>query len=77
MEQLISGFLNAAWDDVETTLELDRRYEAQSPEFIVQVQRMLSRILCSLTNNPSRVPNRPSRSEPPPDLDTQLGESLL
>ena len=77
MEQLIGDFLNAAWGDVETQLGLDRRYEAQSLEFIGQVQRMLSRITRCLINNPSRIPNRPSRNEPPPDLDTQLGESLL
>lgn len=77
MEQLIRDFLNAAWGDVETQLGLDRHYEAQSLEFMGQVQRMLSRIARCLSNDPSRIPNRPSRNEPPPDLDTQLGESLL
>jgi hypothetical protein len=77
MEYLIGDFVNAAWEDVETRLGLDRRYESQSLEFTGQVQRMLSRIARCLINNPSRIPNRPSRNEPPPDLDTQLGESLL
>lgn len=77
LEHLIGDFLNAAWGDVETQLGLDRHYETQSLEFIGQIQRMLSRIVRCLSNNPSRIPNRPSRNEPPPDLDTQLGESLL
>lgn len=77
MEQIIDAFVNAAWGDVENQLGLDRRYEALSQEFVGQVHRMLSRIVRSLTNNPSRFPNRPSRKNAPPDLDAQLGESLL
>lgn len=76
-ERLIFGFLEAAWDGVETQLQLNRRDEALSLEFVAQVQRMLSRIATSLLNNLSRFPNRPSRNEPPPDLETRLGESLL
>lgn len=77
LERLISGFVDAAWEIVETQLQLDRRDEAQSLEFDRHVQRMLSRIVGSLLNNPSRFPNRPSRDEPPPDLDTRLSEELL
>ena len=77
MEGLICGFLNAAWDDVEGQLQINRRENARSMEFICQVQRMLNRIVSGLTSNPSRFPNRPSLNEPPLDLDTQLGESLL
>lgn len=76
-EPLICGFVNAVWENVEGQLQLDRRDEAQSLEFIGQVHRMLSHIVRGLFDNPSRFPNRPSRNEPPPDLDTQLGESLL
>jgi len=77
MAQIISGFLNAAWEVVDTQLGLSRRYESQSLEFIGLVHRMLSRIAGSLIDNPSRMLKRPSRNEPPPDLDTQLEESLL
>lgn len=77
MERLIRRFVDAVWEEVECLLQLNRREEAQSLEFIRQSQRMLNRIVSSLLNNPSRFPNRPSRNEPLPDLDTQLGESLL
>jgi hypothetical protein len=77
MERLIRGFVDAAWENVEIQLQLDQREEARSLEFIRHVQRMLSRIVGDLLSNPSRFPNRPSRNEPPPDLDTRLREDLL
>jgi hypothetical protein len=77
MERLIFGFLNAAWDEVEGQLQINRRENAQSLEFRGQIQRMLNRIVTSLISNPSRFPNRPSRNELTLDLDTQLRESLL
>jgi hypothetical protein len=36
----------------------------------------LRRLTNSLINNPSRLPRRPPRKEPPPDIDDLLGESL-
>jgi len=77
MEELMRRFFNAAWEDAEGQLQLNRRDEARSPEFIEQVNEMLNRIVTSLLNNPSRFPNRPSRNEPPPDLDLMLGQNLL
>lgn len=76
-EQLIGDFLNATWEVVESQLGLDRRYEAQPLEFVGQVHRMLARIARGLANDLSRIPNRPSQNKPPPDLDDQLGQSLL
>ena len=77
MEALICRFLDAAWDDVEGQLQINRRENARSMDFIRKVQRMLNRIARGLLNNPSRFPNRPTRNELPLDLDTQLGQSLL
>jgi hypothetical protein len=77
LEELIPAFLHAAWEAVRDHLQLDRREETLSPEFTNQVEGMLDRMLRGLLNNPSRFPSRPPRKEPPPDLDTQLGESLL
>jgi hypothetical protein len=77
MEGLICGFLGAVWDGVEGQLQMNRREDARSPEFDLHVQRMLNRIVSALLKNPSRFPKRPSRTEPPPDLDTLLRESLL
>ncbi len=77
MEVLIREFLQAAWDVVDGQLLLGIRDEDQSLEFNAQISRMLNRITKRLVDNPSRFPNRPSRNESPPDLDTQLGQSLL
>lgn len=77
LEGLIRAFLDAAWDAARDELRLDCRDDARSPEFTSQVEAMLDRILRGLLNNPSRFPSRPPRKDPPPDLDTQLGESLL
>ena len=77
MEELMHGFFNAAWEEAEGQLQLNRRDEARSPEFIEQVNQMLNRIVTSLLNNPSRFPNRPSRNEPPPDLDFMVRQNLL
>ncbi len=77
MEKLVGNFLNAAWEDAENQLGLDRRYEAQSLEFIGQVHQMLSRLARSVSSNRSRIPNRPSQNETPLDLDARLNEPLL
>ena len=77
MECLIRGFLNAAWEDVEGQLQINRREEGRSSKFDGQIEQMLNRIVTGLLNNLSRFPNRPSRNEPPPDLDTLLGEPLV
>lgn len=76
MESLVGAFLDAAWDSVQTQLQLDCREDTLSPEFMSQIQGMLDRIKQSLLNNLSRFPSR-TRREPPPDLDTRLGENLL
>lgn len=77
IEQLICKYLSAAWGGVETQIGLHCHGESQSVEFTQKVQRMLNRIAQRLIENPSRIPNRPQRDERPPDLDTQLSESLL
>ena len=75
-ESLVRGFIDASWECVRDQLQLDRREEALSPDFLSQVQGMLGRISRRLMANPSRFPSCP-RKEPPHDLDTRLGESLL
>ncbi len=77
MKGLIRGFLNAAWEEVESRLQINRRDNARPLEFISEVHRMLKHITRSLLKDQSRFPKRPPGNEPPPDLDTQLGESLL
>jgi hypothetical protein len=76
-EGLIRAFLDAAWDAARDELRLDCREDAQSSNFIKGVEAMLERMVRGLLNNPSRFPARPPRKDPPPDLDTQLGENLL
>ncbi len=76
MESLVRSFIDAAWESVQDQLQLDRREETLSPEFLSRIQGMLDCICRRLLANLSRFPSRP-RKEPPPDLDTRLGESLL
>ena len=78
MERIVHHFLDAAWQEVETNhLQINRREGALSLEFEGQLQRMKNRILSALLKNPSRFPSRPSRNDPPPDLDAQLREPLI
>lgn len=76
MEGLVRSFIDAAWDSVQDQLQLDRREDSPSAEFASQVQDMLDGICRRLQGNLSRFPSR-TRKEPPPDLDSRLGESLL
>jgi hypothetical protein len=76
LNTLVRSFVDAAWDSVRDQLQLDRREDSLPHEFICQIQSMLGCICRRLLGNLSRFPSR-SRKEPPPDLDTRLGESLL
>lgn len=76
-EGLVRAFLKAAWESVANQLQLNRRNGANSPAFVEQIERMLTHIGDCLLKNPSRFPKRPSNGSRPPDLETQLGESLL
>ncbi len=76
MDDLVRAFLEAAWDSARGQLQLDVYEGALSQEFTDQIQSMLDRIGMGLRNNLSRFPSR-TRREPPPDLDTRLGENLL
>ena len=76
MEGLIGAFIDAAWDSAHSQLHLDCREDTPSPEFMSHIQGMLDRIRQRLLNNLSRFPAR-IRKEPPPDMDTRLGENLL
>ena len=77
LEGLLRAFLDAAWEAPRDELRLDCREDALHTDFVNQVEVMLERMLRGLLHNPSKFPSRPSRKEPPPDLDTRLGESLL
>ena len=76
-EDMVRGFLGSAWDAARDELRLDCREIAHCPEFPSRVEAMLERMLRGLLKNPSRFPSRPPRKNPPPDLDTRLGENLL
>lgn len=76
LDSLVRSFINAAWESVRDQLQLDRREDTLSYEFQCQIQDMVDGICRRLRGNLSRFPLRPRR-EPPPDLDSRLGESLL
>jgi hypothetical protein len=76
MQHLIHSFVDAVWEDVESQLRLDCEV-ARPMEFDKEVQRMRSRIIDSLVNNPSHFPKRPSRKERPQDIDAWIVEKLL
>lgn len=76
-EKIVREYVNAIWEGVCDQLRLDCREGIHDLEFVRCVDGMLGRIVRNLLRNPSQAPRRPKGTNPLPDLDTQLGESLL
>lgn len=77
LKTLVREFLNRAWEDVEKQVQANRRQEDRPLEYVRLGQQLIARIIKRLQKNLSRFPSPPSQKRPPPDLDTQLGQSLL
>ncbi len=79
LEQLIAAWLSALWDPIRDLLQLDLSCHAQDPSFEAKIRAMLHRLARLIARDPSRIPNRPRRSDelPPDDLDDTLGRSIL
>lgn len=77
LKTLVKGFLNRVWEDVERQVQVNRRHDDRPLDYMLLSQKLIGRIMNKLQKNLSRFPNPPSQKKPPPDLDTQLGQSLL
>jgi hypothetical protein len=75
-ETVLRSFLDSFWEHVRGHLQLDCREGGVPPSFLDDVGQILDRIARGLLRNPSRIPPRPPRKGPPPDIDDFLGQSL-
>lgn len=75
-EMVVRSFLNSFWDHVRDHLQLDCREDGVPASFLDGVDQILDRMTRGLLKNPSRIPPRPPRKGPPPDIDDFLGQSL-
>lgn len=79
LEQLVAAWLSAVWDSIRDLLQLDLNGHAHDSSFDARIRAMVDRLARLIARNPSRIPNRPRRSDdrPPDDLDDTLGRSIL
>jgi hypothetical protein len=74
---LIQSFLDSVWEHARSQMQIDRLKNGAPEELLRGVQKMLDRLTSKLLKDPSRVPHRPRRRDPPPDIDDMLSQSLL
>jgi hypothetical protein len=67
------------WDSIRDMLQLDLNGHGQDASFNARIGAMLDRLARRIARDPSRIPNRPRRSDhqPPNDLDDTLDRSIL
>lgn len=76
LEVVLRSFLRSVWDNVRDQLQIDCLEGGVPDTFLSRVDQMLERLTRGLLKDPSRIPRRPPKNKPPPDIDDTLGEPL-